>query len=140
MQPCATVGCGRWIAYGEYCAKHAPTPTPASKPAKPQGFKHPTREDRAGLPAIDATEVRVTQRPRVSRVKPWSHVRGGTLALSDCTVTKPDGTRYTIPKNRRNRDVAEHRPVRREIDAHEATRVKLLGIAAQANKHDYTEQ
>lgn len=139
MQPCEHIGCGRWVAYGTHCSKHAPIPEPP-KATKPRGFIHPNREDRAGLPAVDATEVRVTPRPKASPVKPWSHVRGGTIALSDCIVTRADGTQYTIPKNRRNRQASEHKPASRAIDAHEAERVKLLGIASRVNQHDYTEQ
>ena len=78
---------------------------------KPAKYTHPNREHRAGVPAIDATEVRVTLRKPVGRVKPWTHLRGGTLALSDCTVTRADGTTYTIPANaRKQRDPAPSKP------------------------------
>lgn len=140
MQPCDHIGCPKWIAYGSYCADHEPTPV-VKATVKPKGTLHPIREDRQGIPAIDATEVRVTLRPRVSPIKPWSHVRGGTKALSDCVVTRADGSQYTIPANRRNRQTADAKPRHVAIDPHEATRVKLLAIAATANRnHDYNAQ
>lgn len=140
MQPCEHIDCSRWIAYGTHCAKHEPTPEPAKAKAKASKTLLPTVEDRRGVPAIDATEVRYSQRPRVSPIKPWSHVRGGTKALSDCTVTRADGTTFTIPANKRTRNVADHKPTRVEIDPHEVTRRRLLSIASVANRHDYTEQ
>ena len=135
MQPCETVGCGKWVAYGQYCAKHEPTPTP-TKQAKPKGFVHANREHRAGIPAIDATEVRVTLRPRVTQIKPWSHVRGGTTALSDCVVTRADGTQYTIPKNKRKRAESEHKPVRTSKVDTSAYADRLRKFGAVGNNAD----
>lgn len=141
MQPCEHIDCSRWVAYGTHCAKHEPKPEPAKAKAKASKTLLPTVEDRRGVPAIDATEVRYSQRPRVSPIKPWSHVRGGTKALSDCTVTRADGSSYVIPANRRNRQTHDSKPKYVAIDPHEATRVKLLSIAAAANRnHDYNEQ
>jgi hypothetical protein len=139
MQPCEHTTCGKWIAYGNYCHKHTPKAKAKAAP-KRKGFVHPTVEDRSGIPAIDATEIRVTQRPRVSPIKPWSHVRGGTIALGDTTVTRTDGTTYTIPANKRNRKSGESKPTSRAADTVADTRNRLLTLAGTANRHDFNEQ
>lgn len=139
MQPCATVGCGKWIAYGEYCAKHEPTPTIVAKAKPKREYKHANKELVRSIPAVDATEVRVTQRPRVSPIKPWSHVRGGTTALSDCVVTRADGTQYVIPKNRRQR-ATNDQPKHREYTQAELAQQRIAAIVAGHTDHDYTQQ
>jgi hypothetical protein len=136
MQPCEHPTCGKWIAYGSYCASHS-APTKPKPQSKRKPTLHPTTEDRAGVPAIDATEVRHTLRPRVSTPKPWTHVRGGTIALSDCIVTRPDGSTYTIPKNRRKYGERTTKPKQTTIDTREATRQRLLTIADKANHYDF---
>jgi hypothetical protein len=140
MQPCAITGCGKWVAYGTHCAKHEPTPEPAKAKVKTQSYKHPNREHRAGVPAIDATEVRVTLRPVVGRVKPWTQLRGGTKALSDCLVTRADGTQYRIPANKRNRESHDSKPIKREYTQAELNRMRQQSLAQTKDRHDYNEQ
>jgi hypothetical protein len=140
MQPCSNPTCTRWVTFGEYCSKHEPASTLAArvKPAnRGRGFIHANREHRAGLPAIDATDIRVTLRPIVGRVKPWSTLRGGTKALSDCIVTKADGSTYTIPANRRKRETHD---VKQQTSKVDHTPNKLMQLATTKDHHDYTQQ
>lgn len=129
MQPCAHIECSTWVAYGEYCAKHEPTPTVETKAKQRSGYKHANKELVRAIPAVDATEVRVTPRPRVSPVKPWSIVRGGTVGLTDCVVTRADGSQYIIPKNKRKRATSDEprRTVSKVDTSTYADRLKKFG-------------
>lgn len=137
MQPCATVGCGKWVAYGTHCAKHESAPEPAKAKAKESRYKHANAELVRSIPAVDATEVRVTPRPRVTTPKPWTHVRGGTKGLSDVLVTKPDGTQYTIPLNRRKRESHDVKQRESKVDHRVST---LMQLATTKDRHDYNAQ
>jgi hypothetical protein len=93
MQSCEVIECTNWTRYGTKCHKHTTdSELVAAFARKPLGYS-PDRLRGIGV-VTPPRDVRYSERPNVSRVKPWSHVRGGTIALSECIVTKPDGTRH----------------------------------------------
>ena len=102
MHTCEEPTCTNWVRFGPRCHKHTTDDELVATFARKPEDKRYNQDRLLGIGVVTPPrEVRYTERPYVGRVKPWSHVRGGTLALSDCIVTKPDGTTEVWSRDKR---------------------------------------
>lgn len=95
MHPCETPECTRWVKFGPRCWEHTTDDELVATFARKPVDKRYNQDRLLGIGVVTPPrEVRYTERPYVGRVKPWTKVRGGTIALSDCIVINADGTRH----------------------------------------------
>ena len=127
MKPCSVAECTRWISAGDKCWEHTTDDElVATFARKPVDNRY--NEDRLiGIGVVRALETRVTPRPNVGRVKPWTQLRGGTIPLSDTIVTKPDGTKEVWARGKR-------KPATEALTATE--RIRRLQQIATPKDHD----
>lgn len=122
MHSCAEPSCTNWIAFGQKCHKHTTDDELVATFARKPREAEYNEERLHGIGVVRTKEVRVTRRPNVGRVHPWTKVRGGTIALSECIVIRPDGTRGVFgqtPKVDTTTDNAKLRSIARTKDHHD---------------------
>lgn len=99
MHSCEVPECTNWIRYGTKCHVHTTDDELVATFARKPVDKRYNQDRLLGIGVVTPPrEVRYTERPYVGRVKPWTKVRGGTIALSECISIKPDGTRTVFGK------------------------------------------
>jgi hypothetical protein len=147
MQPCAIATCDNW-SNGHYCGRHtasaASVPTATKRPKPKRRWYGTTRDEAIRLPAVTATRVLASERRYVGRfdrnaqLLKLAYRAEGTVAITDTTVTRADGTSYAIPKNTRKRTSRnDTRTVQRQSkNDHAAILAKLSKLGVVGGNYD----